>query len=127
MAAGASIRALVRRSWVAPPWFALAAALARSGCLLSVCLLSACLTPLRFGAGTIERVADTGGIPTYNASGNMSSRQVPEEKAAEVMKAACPDGNPRLIDGHIMWFQGSPSRIWSATFTCDHAIDIPND
>jgi len=92
---------------------------------LIVCValsISACLSPLRFGAEDFKRVADTGGVPTYHASGHLDRDETGEAKAAKVMHDACPGGNPKLIDGLIMSMEVLPRRLWNATFTCDRVI-----
>lgn len=86
--------------------------------------LSACLAPLRFGAERIERVADTGGVPTYHASGHLDRNQQGEMKAAEVMQAACPGGSPVLLSGYIMKMEILPRWLWDATFTCNDVIPL---
>jgi hypothetical protein len=84
--------------------------------------LSACLTPMRFGAESIERTADRNGVPTYRASGRLDHGETGEAKAIEVMQAACPDGNPAFIDGYAMKLSIVPRWSWNATFTCDNEI-----
>jgi len=89
--------------------------------LLGLCL-SGCLTPMRYGAEDIDRAADTNGVPTYHASGHLDRGDSGEAKAAQVMQAACPDGNPALVYGHVMKMEILPRALWSATFTCDQEI-----
>ena len=78
----------------------------------------------RFGADDFSRTRDTNGLPTYQAYGHLGFREQPEEMVAKVMQEACPTGDPRLVDGHTRFGDVGP-RSWSATFTCNQAIDIP--
>jgi len=95
----------------------------RIALIATVLLLSACLTPMRFGAESFERAGETSGVPTYYASGHLDLGQSGEAKAAAVMQAACPDGNPELVHGYVMKMNIVPRPTWSATFTCDHPIE----
>jgi hypothetical protein len=95
----------------------------RRGSLIIVGLcLSGCLTPMRFGAEDFDRLPDTNGIPTYHASGHLDHGESGEAKAAKVMQAACPDGNPRLVSGYVLTFEPRPRPMWDANFTCDREI-----
>jgi hypothetical protein len=77
---------------------------------------------MRFGAEKFERAGDTNGIPTYHASGHLDKGDSGEAKAADVMQAACPDGNPKLVSGYVMTMNIVPRPMWNATFTCDQEI-----
>jgi hypothetical protein len=90
--------------------------------LIAALCLSACLTPMRFGAESFERSGSTGGIPTYHASGHLDQGDSGEAKVAEVMQAACPDGNPRLVGGYVITIDPLPRPMWNAIFTCDNEI-----
>jgi hypothetical protein len=84
--------------------------------------LAACLAPMRFGAEDFQRAPDTGGLPTYHASGHLDRGDSGEAKAAKVMHDACPDGDPTLIDGYVMTMTIVPRPMWNATFTCNNVI-----
>lgn len=90
--------------------------------IVAALCLSACLTPMRFGAEDFERSGDTNGVPTYHASGHLDQGESGEAKAAEVMQAACPFGNPQLVGGYVMKMSIVPRPMWNATFTCDDEI-----
>jgi hypothetical protein len=81
-----------------------------------------------YGAEQFVRINDTHGLPTYKASGADSDVDYFEagKKAQEVMRAACPDGNPTLLDGQgVDQFIGEDTRRWWwATFTCEHVIPL---
>ncbi|GAB2175279.1 hypothetical protein [Dongia sp. agr-C8] len=88
-----------------------------------LCLcLAACLTPMRFGAESVERSGSTNGLPTYHAFGHLDRGESGEAKAAKVMQAACPDGNPQLVSGYVITMEIRPRPMWNATFTCDQEI-----
>jgi len=92
------------------------------GLIAAALCISACLTPMRFGAERFERSTDTQGLPTYHASGHLDQGDSGEAKAAAVMRAACPEGNPRLVGGYVMTMEPLPRPMWNATFTCDQEI-----
>lgn len=97
--------------------------LRRGSFIVAVTLcLSGCLTPMRFGAESFGRIADANGTPTYHASGHLDQGDSGEAKAAAVMRAACPDGNPQLVGGYVMTMEPLPRPMWNATFTCDQEI-----
>ena len=76
----------------------------------------------RFGANSFNRTDDTNGIPTYSAAGHLRRDELAEPKVANMMLKACPAGNPRLLYGNVMWYEGQPGKTWVATFTCDQVI-----
>jgi hypothetical protein len=63
--------------------------------------LIGCASPQgAYGARTFVRVNDIHGLPTYTASGRADDWLLDAEKQArQVMIAACPDGDPHLVDG----------------------------
>jgi len=87
----------------------------------TICL-SACLPAWRYGAADISRGDDTKGVPTYYAFGKLYEDEQGEEKATKVMLAACPDGNPKLLDGYVTPNKETLNRDWNARFTCNHPI-----
>jgi hypothetical protein len=99
--------------------------------LLLAALLSACMgrhgappDHPRFGAADFQRDGTTAsGQPTYSISGTLAFRETAEEKVAQVMQSACPDGNPRIVSGFTATGQSMPRR-WYAQFSCDHEITL---
>ena len=74
-----------------------------------------------YGAQEFLRVSDTHGLPTYKAAGGSDSDFL------DVIKTACPDGDPQIVDGSTgVSYSMTTSRSWyTVYFTCDHEIDIP--
>lgn len=100
----------------------------------SLLLLQSCYIPDHhpaFGATDFKRVQDTAGRPTYSIEGKSYYGMDAEREAKKVISAACPTGNPVLLGGNAMSFNGqdrygAPSSgiFWYATFTCDQEIPL---
>jgi hypothetical protein len=83
----------------------------------------------RFGADNFWQEKDTNGTPTYTGTGSIGYDEKPEPYAAKVVSAACPDGDPVVVNGFAISNKGQDrygypvsGKYWSVTFTCNNAI-----
>jgi hypothetical protein len=64
--------------------------------------------------------------PTYTIFGPFAAGESPEIKGERIMKLACPNGNPKLLDADSVSSQNAgrgDSGPWmGATFTCDRVL-----
>src|SRR5581483_1847516 len=97
------------------------AAAVLAAALSALFALTGCTSPKGpYGAEVFLRVHDTNGKPTYKAAGG-------EESPWQVMDTACPDGNPKIVDGSLNFTATNYniSSSYTVYFTCDHEIPIP--
>ncbi len=100
---------------------------------VSVCgasLLQGCSSDhAAFGAKDMKRVEDVRGRPTYSMEGKTYYGMDPEREANKVMLAACPNGNPEMLQGNAFSVKGQDRYgapvsgvFWYATFSCDQEV-----
>lgn len=100
------------------------------GTLIAALVLSGCQSRNHpaYGADDFQRIGNVRGYPAYKATGYHTPDMAPAFKARSVVLAACPDGNPQMLDG--MWgsktsYSFQESNWWWITFTCEREISLP--